>query len=115
MIFPEQIWILAAVSFVVSALGWIKFVYFISLGYGFSIAAMSLSMMAAYCGSLTLPSAVLCLILLAYGCRLGGFLLHRELKSASYRKELPSLTKTSFRLSRSIPSNDIPFSKADYR
>ncbi len=98
MIFPEQIWILAAVSFVVSALGWIKFVYFISLGYGFSIAAMSLYMMAAYCGSLTLPSAVLCLILMAYGCRLGGFLLHRELKSASYRKELPSLTKTSARL-----------------
>ena len=55
-------------------------------------------MMAAYCGSLTLPSVILCLILLAYGCRLGGFLLHRELRSASYRKELPSLTKTSARL-----------------
>ena len=42
------------------------------------------------------PSALLlCLLLVAYGCRLGGFLLYRELKSESYRKELPSLTKTS--------------------
>lgn len=98
MIFPENIWVFAVVSLAVSALGWIKFVYFISLGYGFSIAAMALSMLGVYWNTVTVPTAILCALLLAYGCRLGGFLLHRELKSESYRKELPSLTKTSVKL-----------------
>ena len=37
-----KILILAAISLAVSSAGWKKFVYFISLGYGFSIAAMGL-------------------------------------------------------------------------
>lgn len=95
MIFPSEIWIMAVVSLAVSALGWKKFVYFISLGYGFSIAAMGVAMLVLFRGHLYAASILLCLLLAAYGCRLGGFLLHRELRSASYRKELPSLTKTS--------------------
>ena len=95
MLFPSEIWILVLVSLLVSALGWKKFVYFISLGYGFSVAAMGLAMVLAYFGRLTVPDIILCVLLMAYGCRLGGFLLHRELRSASYRKELPSLTGTS--------------------
>ena len=86
---------MAVVSLAVSALGWKKFVYFISLGYGFSIAAMGVAMLVLFRGHLYAASILLCLLLAAYGCRLGGFLLHRELRSASYRKELPSLTKTS--------------------
>ena len=95
MLFPSEILVLAASSLVVSALGWKKFVYFISLGYGFSIAVMGLLMLVLFMDSLSVPSVLLSLLLVAYGCRLGGFLLHRELRSASYRKELPSLTKTS--------------------
>lgn len=93
--FPSEIWILALVSLAVSALGWKKFVYFISLGYGFSIAAMGIAMLVMFSRSLTASTVLLCLMLVAYGFRLGGFLLHRELRSASYRKELPSLTRTS--------------------
>ena len=95
MAFPEGIWILALTSLVVSALGWKKFLYFISLGYGFSIAAMGLALVVMYRAALAPHTLLLALLLVAYGCRLGGFLLHRELRSTSYRKELPSLTKTS--------------------
>lgn len=95
MVFPVGILMLALTSLVVSALGWKKFLYFISLGYGFSIAAMGLVMMVMYRASLALHTLLLALLLMAYGIRLGGFLLHRELRSTSYRKELPSLTKSS--------------------
>ncbi len=95
MVFPDGIWILALTSLIVSALGWKKFLYFISLGYGFSIAAMGLVMLVMYWASLELHTLLPALLLVAYGCRLGGFLLHRELRSTSYRKELPSLTMSS--------------------
>lgn len=102
MVFPDGIWILALTSLIVSALGWKKFLYFISLGYGFSIAAMGLVMVAMYRTSLTPHMLLLALLLIAYGCRLGGFLLHRELRSTSYRKELPSLTKSSHEMGAGV-------------
>lgn len=95
MILPSEICILAAISLAVSAVGWKKFVYFISIGYGFSIAGMGLAMAIMQWANFSLPSFVLSLLLIAYGCRLSGFLLYREMRSASYRKELPSLTRTS--------------------
>lgn len=36
--------ILLAVSFAVSALGWIYFIYFFSIGYGFGISALAVTM-----------------------------------------------------------------------
>ena len=78
MAFPEGIWILALTSLVVSALGWKKFLYFISLGYGFSIAAMGLALVVMYRAALAPHTLLLALLLVAYGCRLGGFLLHRS-------------------------------------
>ena len=76
MVFPPEIWILALVALAVSSLGWKKFVYFISLGYGFSISAMGVAAALIFMKQLTLPTALLCLLLAAYGCRLGGFLLY---------------------------------------
>lgn len=80
--------ILLIVSLAISAIGWKKFLYFISLGYGFSIAGCAIAIVAVFWHQLTLPTALLCLILFIYGCRLGGFLLIRNLKSASYQKAL---------------------------
>ena len=70
---PEGILMLVLTSLVVSALGWKKFLYFISLGYGFSIAAMGLVMMVMYRASLALHTLLLALLLMAYGIRLGAF------------------------------------------
>ena len=86
-------WILFLVALAVSAVGFKKFLYFISIGYGFSIAALAVALVIKFHAVLTLPTAILCLILFAYGCRLGGYLLLREIRSASYRKVIAENVK----------------------
>lgn len=80
--------ILFIVALVISAIGWKKFLYFISVGYGFSIAGCAVEMVIFYREIITFPTALLCFILFVYGIRLGGYLLLREIKSVSYRKAL---------------------------
>ena len=80
--------ILFIVAMLVSSIGWKRFVYFISLGYGFSVSACAIAIAIIYRQVLTLPTALLCAVLYVYGIRLGGYLLVREIKSASYRKAL---------------------------
>ena len=87
--------ILFIVCMIFSSIGWKKFVYFISIGYGYSIAACGICIAILYCRQLSWLTALLCLLLVIYGCRLGTFILLREIKSASYRKEMKDLTKTS--------------------
>ena len=88
-------WILFLVALVISSVGWKKFIYFISIGYGFSIAGCAVAIAVKYWNLLTAPTILLCAILFLYGCRLGGYLLLRELKSASYRKVLLESTQDS--------------------
>lgn len=80
--------ILLAVSLAVSGLGWIYFIYFFSIGYGFGIAALSLTLALLFMDSVTLPTALLCLIMFVFGCRLGLYLLTREKRSQEYKKIL---------------------------
>lgn len=80
--------ILIIIALVVSSIGFYKYVYFISLGYGFSIAAMGIAMPILFKDNLSLPLIVACALFLIYGCRLGGYLLVREIKSASYRNTM---------------------------
>ena len=88
MIFPTLFWLMLAVCLLVSAIGFKNYVWFISLGYGFSIAAEGLAMLFLYGSSLTAGTLICCLLLVAYGLRLGGYLLIRERKSASYVKKM---------------------------
>ena len=80
--------ILLLVALIVSSVGFYKYVYFISLGYGFSIAAMGVTMLIMYRGVLDVSTVLMCLLFLVYGCRLGGYLLLREIKSAAYRNAM---------------------------
>ena len=91
----EHLWLLLAVSSVVSAVGWIYFVYFFSIGYGLSISALSVVTAIVFRESLTIPSAILLGVLFIYGIRLAMYLLLRERKSASYKKILyqPDIAK----------------------
>jgi len=75
-------------ALVISAIGFRKFVWFISLGYGFSIAGIGLVMLLLYAGDLTWGTAVFCLLFIIYGCRLGGYLLIRERRSAAYNRKM---------------------------
>ena len=80
--------ILLAVSLAVSGLGWIYFIYFFSIGYGFGVSALALTMAVLFKDVLTLPAALLCVVMFVFGCRLGLYLLTREKRSTEYRKIL---------------------------
>ncbi len=80
--------VLLAVSMAVSALGWIYFIYFFSIGYGFSVAALSVAIAVLFRDVLSVPAVMMCVVMLVFGCRLGLYLLTREKRSADYRKIL---------------------------
>lgn len=88
MVFPLSFWLMLAVCLAVSSIGFKNYVWFISLGYGFSIAAEGLLMLLLYRQGLTAGTALCCLLLLCYGLRLGGYLAFREVRSSSYRKNM---------------------------
>ena len=80
--------ILMLIALVVSSIGFYKYVYFISLGYGFSVAAMGVALFAMYKDVISTGTMMMCVLFFIYGCRLGGYLLIREIKSASYRNTM---------------------------
>lgn len=65
--------ILLGVSLLVSAVGWIYFIYFFSLGYGYGVAALAITMVALFSSAITWPTALLCALLFVFGCRLGTY------------------------------------------
>ena len=78
-------WILLAISFAVSSLGWIYFIYFFSIGYGLSISALMAATVIIFHDVLSLPVLVLCCVLFVYGIRLALYLFLREKRSATYK------------------------------
>ena len=88
----QYLWILFAVAAVLSAVGFYKFVYFLSIGYGFAIAGIGVALMALFGPQMQLVHVLQCVLLVAYGARLSGFLLYREIKNAAYRKTLVAAT-----------------------
>ena len=82
--------ILLAVCAVMCAVGFYKFVYFLSIGYGFAVAGGSIAVLVMYLIDPTNTPVWIVLVetalFVAYGVRLSGFLLVRELKNASFRK-----------------------------
>lgn len=84
----EYLLILLGLAFAVSAVGWLYFIYFFSIGYGFSISALSVATVVIFWDVLTLPMIILCGVLFIYGIRLALYLLLRERRSASYKKIL---------------------------
>ena len=82
--------ILLVVSAIMCAVGFYKFVYFLSIGYGFAIAGGGIAIFVMY---LVNPSdtplwivLIQMALFIAYGVRLSGFLLVRELKNVSFKK-----------------------------
>ena len=81
--------ILFGICAVLCAVGFYKFVYFLSIGYGFAVAGGGIAIFIMY---LINPSAtpfwivlLQMLLFVAYGARLSGFLLVRELKNVSFK------------------------------
>ncbi len=88
MVFPTFFWLLFAAAMVISSIGFKNYVWFISLGYGFSIAGEGLLMLLLLRDSLSLGTLVCCVLFVIYGCRLGGYLAFREFKSSSYNTNM---------------------------
>lgn len=80
--------VLFIVALVISSIGFKKFVWFISIGYGFSITGLGAAMLIMFYDRLTPVTVILTVLCMVYGCRLGGYLLVREKKSASYQKTM---------------------------
>jgi steroid 5-alpha reductase family enzyme len=84
----DYLWILLAVSMAVSGLGWIYFIYFFSIGYGFGVSALAVTLGVHFHDAITLPTALMCAVMFIFGCRLGLYLLTREKRSPEYKKIL---------------------------
>ncbi len=85
--------VLFVIAMVISSIGFKKFVWFISLGYGFSIAGIGVALPLLFLEELTPVTIVLSLLLVVYGLRLGGYLLLREKRSASYQNTMKTEIK----------------------
>ena len=88
MVFSLNLGLLFAAAMVISSIGFKNYVWFISLGYGFSIAGEGLLMLLLYGKNLTLGTIICCVLFILYGLRLGGYLAIREFKSSSYKKNM---------------------------
>lgn len=88
--FPDGYWILLAVSLALCSIGFYRFVWFMSVGYGFSVAGLGVAMfvMSLVRGQFSLPFTILCALCVIYGLRLGLFLFLREVKNATYREKM---------------------------
>ena len=88
--FPNGYWILLAVSLALCAIGYYRFVWFMSVGYGFSVAGLGVAMfvMSLVRGQFSIPFTILCALCVVYGLRLGLFLFLREVKNARYREKM---------------------------
>ena len=88
MAFSTEFGILFLVALLCCVIGFYKYIYFISIGYGLAISGQGIAMMILLRDRLSIPLVISCLILILYGFRLSGFLLYREVKSSSYRKHM---------------------------
>jgi steroid 5-alpha reductase family enzyme len=78
--------ILLVLALIASSCGFRKYVWFISLGYGAAIALIGIGLLVIFGGSLTVGTALQCVLLVVYGCRLAGYLLYRDMKTAYNRR-----------------------------
>lgn len=93
----EFLAILLAVCALLCAVGFYKFVYFLSIGYGFAVAGggvaiLVIALINGWTDGVLWLALIQTALFIAYGARLSGFLLVREIKNAAYRKTLKEAT-----------------------
>jgi len=88
MVITTNLIIILIAILIVCLIGFKKYVYFISLGYGFSISIVGIMLLILFRNELNFSYVFASIILILYGLRLGGFLALRELKSSAYNKKM---------------------------
>ena len=89
--FWNELLIIFIVCLILCAVGFYKYIYFMSIGYGFAVAgggvcALIIAIKNGWTEGVILLAILQMLLFVAYGARLSGFLLYREIKSAAYQK-----------------------------
>ena len=82
--------LLLGLALLISALGFVRVVYFVSIGYAFAIVAMAIVTPILLRQNLTWTATAQNLLLIVWGLRLGIYLVRRE-SATSYRGELASV------------------------
>lgn len=99
LVFANLPWAVLGLSFLlclaVSALGFLRTDWFISIGYGFSIAAQAVLLALLYRNGLSLWPVVQLLLLAAYGLRLALFLIARERAPSFATERAASLARSA--------------------
>lgn len=81
------------VALAVSAIGFKKYVWFISIGYGFAVCAIGAALLAMFGGGSDAGMIIACILFMVYGIRLGGYLMFRELRSGAYNSKMKTEIK----------------------
>lgn len=77
-----------AAALLCSAVGFKKYIWFISIGYGFAVAGIGIALLILFHGGMDAGLLIACIVLVVYGCRLGGYLAYREMRITSYGKKM---------------------------
>lgn len=81
-------WVAFVVALVASSIGFKKYVWFISIGYGLAVAAIGVVLLMAGRDGLEAGTTFACALLVVYGLRLSGYLGFRGLRSGSYNAKM---------------------------
>lgn len=85
---PDSFWIILLVSALMCSVGFYKFYYFLSVGYGLAVAGSGCTILILYGSNASPITIIMSVLFIIYGLRLSGYLLIREAKSATYRKKI---------------------------
>jgi steroid 5-alpha reductase family enzyme len=99
---PGEFGVLLLLALLVSSVGFYRFVYFISIGYGYSVTAMAGAAVLLFRAELSVFTVVQAVLLAAYGLRLGTYLLLRELRTSYRQRELDEVNQRSAGITRPI-------------
>ena len=95
-VWPLFMWSIVLVAAVGCCMGFKEFVWFMSVGYGFSVMCIGayLLIFGLVTRQISVAVAIMACLFMIYGYRLGGYILKRELTNAAYKKTLESTGST---------------------
>lgn len=86
--------VMFVVALAACSVGFKKYVWFISIGYGFAVAAIGVGLLIAGRGQVAAGVLWASILFVVYGLRLGGYLAFRELRSSSYNSKMKTEIKS---------------------
>ncbi len=88
-------WLIFVVAMIFSAVGFRKYIWFISIGYGLSIAGVGSALLILFSGGSSFWTRAYCILFIIYGLRLAGYLAYRESDRTTYSKKMQGEIKES--------------------